>query len=108
MNDQHFLLAPALQVWVLDARPNAVRAVDKPTKEVLDVLAAVKSIPLPLASRQALYQQLQQKGFSPGAAAEPEPAPWASASPGMPVAHAQCVGVLFPGLQRCSSGWAAT
>ncbi|KAL4458862.1 hypothetical protein ABPG75_013727 [Micractinium tetrahymenae] len=53
------------QVWVLDARPNAVHTVDKPTKEVLDVLAAVKSIPLPLASRQALYQQLQQQGFSP-------------------------------------------
>lgn len=53
------------QVWVLDARPTAVHAVDKHTREVLDVLAAVKSIPLPLASRQALYQQLQHQGFSP-------------------------------------------
>lgn len=59
---------PSRQVWVLDARPTAVHVPDKPTKEVLDVLAAVKSIPLPLASRQALYQQLQQHGFSPGAA----------------------------------------
>lgn len=52
---------------MLDARPTAVHAVDKHTREVLDVLAAVKSIPLPLASRQALYQQLQHQGFSPGA-----------------------------------------
>ncbi|KAI7840877.1 hypothetical protein COHA_005407 [Chlorella ohadii] len=52
------------QVWVLDARPNAVHHIDKPTQEVQNVLAAVKSVQLPLASRQALYEQLAAKGFS--------------------------------------------
>ncbi len=45
---------PWLQVWVLDARPTAVTGpIDSPvTRDVLRVLATVKSIPLPLASRQ--------------------------------------------------------
>lgn len=33
---------------------------------IQNVLAAVKSVQLPLASRQALYEQLAAKGFSTG------------------------------------------
>jgi pimeloyl-ACP methyl ester carboxylesterase len=60
-------------VWVLDARPTAVHSsssggggggVDAPTQDVLNVLEAVRSVPLPLASRQALYEHLGARGLS--------------------------------------------
>lgn len=54
------------QVWVLDARPTAVHTIDQPTQEVLDVLQAVEGVPLPLASRKALYAGLEEKGMSVG------------------------------------------
>jgi pimeloyl-ACP methyl ester carboxylesterase len=55
------------QVWVLDARPTAMHApLDAATREVLHVLDTVRSIPLPLPSREALYSLLRERGFSTG------------------------------------------
>lgn len=56
------------QVWVLDARPNSLHgAPDAATREVQHVLSTVQSIQLPLASRDALHQQLKERGLSTGA-----------------------------------------
>lgn len=57
---------PARQVWVLDARPTAVHVPDAATAEVQHVLETVAALPLPFPSRQALYAQLAERGFSPG------------------------------------------
>ncbi|EFN53217.1 hypothetical protein CHLNCDRAFT_137091 [Chlorella variabilis] len=55
------------QVWVLDARPNSLHgAPDAATREVQHVLSTVQSIQLPLASRDALHQQLKERGLSTG------------------------------------------
>lgn len=54
-------------VWVLDARPTAMHPpMDAATREVLHVLDTVRSIPLPLPSREALYSLLREQGFSTG------------------------------------------
>lgn len=52
---------PPAQCW----QPTSVMR-HAPTLQ--NVLAAVKSVQLPLASRQALYEQLAAKGFSTGGA----------------------------------------
>ncbi|PSC76793.1 alpha beta hydrolase domain-containing 11 [Micractinium conductrix] len=56
---------PPKQVWVLDARPTAVHVPDAATAEVQHVLETVAALPLPFPSRQALYAQLAERGFSP-------------------------------------------
>ncbi|MCK6569957.1 alpha/beta hydrolase [Myxococcota bacterium] len=52
---------------VLDAVPGAVRpeALDGDTHEVVDVVAALREIPLPITSRAALQATLQARGFGP-------------------------------------------
>lgn len=51
---------------MLDARPNAVHGADAATSDVQRVLSTVQGVPQPLPSRQALYDHLQEQGFSTG------------------------------------------
>jgi pimeloyl-ACP methyl ester carboxylesterase len=52
---------------VLDAIPGPVRpeSLDTETHEVVDVVAALREIPLPIVSRAALQTTLQARGFGP-------------------------------------------
>jgi pimeloyl-ACP methyl ester carboxylesterase len=54
------------QAWVLDSQPGKVSADFDQPSGVARVIHTISSIPLPVPSRQWLYQHLQQQGFSAG------------------------------------------
>lgn len=54
------------QVWVLDANPGAQQANDE--HEVLQVVTAVRNVPLPIPNRQHVIDSLRAQGMSQGLA----------------------------------------
>ena len=59
------LMAPPRQVWCLDSVPGPIpEPVTGTSKEVLDVLRAVSEIPLPIPSREWLFEELNRRGHT--------------------------------------------
>ena len=58
------ILEQPLQTWILDSPPGAISEKPEDQSEVLQVIQALRSVPVPLAKRKDLIDILMVQGFS--------------------------------------------